>query len=59
MGLKRERKFEIRKNERSNLFEGLPFVQFEAFVWRDRPMQNLVINDLLKILTEKALTFKK
>ena len=26
VGLKRERKFEIKKIERSNLFEGLPFV---------------------------------
>ena len=58
-GLKRERKFEIKKNDRSNLFEGLPFIQFEPFIWRDRTMQSLVINDLLKILQEKALTFKK
>lgn len=33
--LKRQRKFEIKKIDRSNLFEGLPFVQFEAFARRD------------------------
>ncbi|CAK77016.1 unnamed protein product (macronuclear) [Paramecium tetraurelia] len=54
----RYRIFKHTEIDRANLFEGLPYVQFDAFIRRDRTMQHVVIRDLLKIIMEKCNQLK-
>lgn len=40
------------------MFEGLPYVQYDAFVRRDKSMQYVVLRDLIKIVNDKLNTLK-
>ena len=50
----RHRDFGVKTTNKLNIFEGLPFIQYDQFLRQDPLMQNVIFRDLLKILLDKC-----
>ncbi|KAL4512584.1 hypothetical protein ABPG72_020421 [Tetrahymena utriculariae] len=54
----RYRTFFFKPLERENMFEGMKYIQYEQYIRKDEQMQNVMVLDLTKILSDKCYTFK-
>ena len=50
----RHRDFGVKTTNKLNMFEGLPYIQYDQFLRQDPLMQNVIFRDLLKILLDKC-----